>query len=176
MLRTPSSRRKKKENVGLNLTPILDAVFIFIFFLLMSANFIKINEISSEVPIISNKEPPKTKKKPLALAMDIVNSGFVVKAGIPQRILKRIKKTPAGEYNFVQLHDYLVSIKRNNILEEDIILDPKVDINYDIIIQIMDSVRMLNKTDDTFYKKDQDGLDVPVKSLFSKIIFGNLMS
>ena len=44
MLRAPSRRQRKEPEKRLNLIPILDSVFIFIFFLLMSANFIKIFE------------------------------------------------------------------------------------------------------------------------------------
>ena len=62
--RTPTSRRTKKKKQGLNLIPILDAIFILIFFLLMSAQFVKIYEIGSDVPIVSDQEPPKDKKKP----------------------------------------------------------------------------------------------------------------
>ena len=57
MLRAPSRRKRKEPVKRLNLIPILDAVFIFIFFLLMSANFIKIYEVQSDVPIVSTTPP-----------------------------------------------------------------------------------------------------------------------
>jgi biopolymer transport protein ExbD len=45
MLKIPTSRKRKKPEEKLNLVPIMDSVFIFIFFLLMSASFLKIYEI-----------------------------------------------------------------------------------------------------------------------------------
>ena len=90
-MRLPSSRRKKRPEEKLNLVPIMDSVFIFIFFLLMSAQF-------------------------------------------------------------------------------------RQDLAYEEIVKIMDSVRMLKKTDDAFFRKGKDGLDVKIMNLFDKIIFGNLMS
>ena len=57
-MKLPSSRRKKKPDEKLNLVPIMDSVFIFIFFLLMSAQFIHVMEIGSPVPILSAAEPP----------------------------------------------------------------------------------------------------------------------
>jgi biopolymer transport protein ExbD len=174
--RKPTSRHKKKKEEGINLVPILDAVFILIFFLLMSAQFVKIYEIGSNVPIISNSEPPKDKKKPLALTLTISKRGFKLASGVPSRTIKSISKTDDGKYDLIALHDYLINIKKNNLSEEVIVFEPVVDLTYEDIVKIMDSVRMLKKTDDTLFKKDKDGIDVQIKTLFSKIMFGNLMS
>jgi biopolymer transport protein ExbD len=174
--RKPTSRHKKKKEEGINLVPILDAVFILIFFLLMSAQFVKIYEIGSDVPIISNSEPPKNKKKPLALTLTITRRGFKLATGVPSRTIKSIKKTGEGKYDLIALHDYLLNIKKRNLNEEVIVFEPIVDLTYEDIVKIMDSVRMLKKTDDILFKKDKDGIDVQMKTLFSKIMFGNLMS
>ena len=54
-------KRKKKKVERLNLIPILDAVFIFIFFLLMSAQFLEIYQVGSDLPIATDAPPPKDK-------------------------------------------------------------------------------------------------------------------
>lgn len=172
----PTRRHKSKNEQGLNLVPILDAVFILIFFLLMSAQFVKIFEIGSDVPIVSESEPPKDKKKPLALTLSITKRGFDLSTGVPSKRIKRIKKTQNGDYDLVALHDYLVGLKKRYINEETIVLKPIVDLTYEEIVKIMDEIRLLKKTDDAIFKKDKDGLDVQLKTLFHKIMFGNLMS
>ncbi len=174
--KTPTSRKKKHSHQRLNLIPILDAVFIFIFFLLMSTQFIKIFEIGSDIPIVSNQPPPKTNKKPLALTITIKGNGFEVATGLPSKIVKRIQKDSNGQYNLTALHDFLVGLKKKHQSENSVILEPVVDLKYEEIVKIMDAVRMLKNTDDPFYKKDKDGIDVQTKELFNKIIFGNLMS
>ena len=174
--RKPTSRHRKKKEQGLNLVPILDAVFILIFFLLMSAQFVKIFEIGSDVPIISNAEPPKSKKKPLALTLEIKKKSIDIFMGVPSKRVKRIAKVSDGSYNLVALHDYLVDLKKTNLNEESIILEPLVDLTYEEIVKIMDEIRILKKTDDALFKKDKDGVDVQLKTLFNKIVFGNLMS
>lgn len=174
--RAPTSRKKKKQAEGLNLIPILDAVFIIIFFLLMSSQFLKIHEIGSNVPIVSNSPPPKHQKPPLALTLTIKNNEIVISKGVPSRTHKRIKKTSEGKYDLDLLHTVLVNIKKQNIKDEDIILEPKVDLKYEEIVQIMDAIRLLKNTDDTIFIKDKDGIDTELKTLFSKIIFGNIMS
>ncbi len=174
--RKPTNRHKKKKDQELNLVPILDAVFILIFFLLMSAQFVKIYEIGSDVPIVSNSEPPKNKKKPLALTVSITKRGFSLFTGVPSRRIRTISKTQDGQYDLPKLHDYLVSIKKRNLSEETIVLEPIVDLTYEEIVKIMDEIRILKKTDDALFRKDKDGLDIQLKTLFSKIMFGNLMS
>ena len=46
------ARHVMKKPEKPNLIPIMDAVFIFIFFLLMSAQFIDLFEIGSSVPMV----------------------------------------------------------------------------------------------------------------------------
>ena len=176
MFRTPSSRRKVKKDHKLNLIPILDSVFIFIFFLLMSVNFIQIFEINSDVPIISDSPPPKNQKKPLALTLQINRTSLVLSAGVPSQIIKRVGKNSEGKYDLIALHDFLVNLKQKHIDEESIIFEPTVDLEYEELINIMDSVRLLKDTDETLFKKNKEGLDEKLKTLFNNIIFGNIMS
>ena len=70
MLRKPSRKNYKYEFKRPNLIPILDAVFIFIFFLLLSANFLQVYEINSNVPTVSSSPPPKN-QKPINLGIKI---------------------------------------------------------------------------------------------------------
>ncbi|MBT3235123.1 MAG: biopolymer transporter ExbD [Bdellovibrionales bacterium] len=176
MYRVPSRRSKRLKPVKPNLIPILDAVFIFIFFLLTSATFVKIFEISSNVPIVSDQPPPKSRQKPLALTLRINKSGFTLLTGIGGRHHATIKKLEGGEYNLEGLHQTLVALKGRHLNERTIILEPRVDLPYQKLVEIMDAVRMLRRTDPAFYNKDKDGVDVKVKSLFSEMAFGNIQS
>lgn len=175
MLRAPSRRKRKDPPQRLNLIPILDAVFIFIFFLLMSANFIKIFEVQSDVPIISNAPP--SKKKPLALTVKVYNSGFNIYKGVPSSLIKKIDKDSNGDYNYESLHGYMIDLKKNYKDERSIVLEPKVDVEYEVIVKIMDAVRLLRSTDDAIYQKNEKtNEDIKVKYLFDKIVFGNIRS
>jgi biopolymer transport protein ExbD len=142
----------------------------------MSAQFVKIYEMSSNVPIVSNEPPPKNQKDPLALTLKIDGKGFLLLKGVPSQVIKRIGKTPEGTYNLLELHEYLINIKKQNKSEKDIIFEPQIDLTYKEIVDIMDAVRLLKKTDETLYTKDKEGLDIQIKELFNKIVFGNLMS
>lgn len=176
MYRPPSHRKTKKEdNNKINLVPILDAVFILIFFLLLSSQFLSIFEINSDVPLVSANDPPP-KKKPLALTVEIRENALWVFTGVPSRLETQIPKDEEGEYDFVALHNYMVEKKRKHVEERTIIIEPVIDVEYEKIVQIMDAVRMLLPTDETFFMKNKEGIEEEVQVLFDKIMFGNIFS
>ncbi|MCF8057933.1 MAG: biopolymer transporter ExbD [Bacteriovoracaceae bacterium] len=175
MLRAPSRRKRKDPPQRLNLIPILDAVFIFIFFLLMSANFIKIFEVQSDVPIISSDSPPP-KEKPLALTVKVTGTSLNIYKGVPSALIKKINKTASGDYDLESLHTYVVQLKQNFKSERSVILEPIVDIDYESIVKIMDAIRLFRNTDEKVWIKDKDGVETQAKYLFDKIVFGNIRS
>jgi biopolymer transport protein ExbD len=176
MLKVPSARKRKKPDEKLNLVPIMDSIFIFIFFLLMSASFLKIYEIGSPIPIVSDSEPPKDKKEPLALTMVLDMNALTLSKGVPSRSFHTFKRQPDGSFNYDEIHNVLIGIKKENVTEDSIIFEPVGDLVYEEIVKIMDAVRILNKTDEAIFKPSKDGVDEKVENLFDKIIFSNLMS
>lgn len=175
MYRVPSRKSKRQTVVKPNLIPILDAVFIFIFFLLMSASFIKIYEIPSDVPLVSDQEPPPN-KKPLALTLKITDSNISVYTGIPSRAIRSFGKDSEGNYDLESLHTFIVKVKADNPTEKTAILEPLVDITYEEIVKIMDALRVVRNTDESIYVKGKDGTDEKLKTLFDNIVFGNIIS
>lgn len=176
MLKVPSSRKRKKPVEKLNLIPIMDSIFIFIFFLLMSATFLKINEVGSDVPIISDSEPPKNEKDPLALTLVIETNEIILSKGIPSRPVQKFQRQADGLFNYEELHSVLIGIKKEHVKENSIIFEPVGDLTYEEIVKIMDAVRKMNKTDEAIYMPNKEGVDEKLKELFSKIVFSNLMS
>ncbi len=174
MYQPPSRKRKARAEVKKpNLVPILDAVFIFIFFLLLSANFSLIYEIHSNVPIVSDAPPPK--EKPLALTLRINRDNLSLYQGVPSVFIRSFKKN-GKNYDTLGLRSHLISIKQKNPKERSIILEPKVDLRYEEIVKIMDSVRQLKNTEPAIYVKDDVNGDVRTRVLFDDIIFGDIQS
>lgn len=174
MYKTPSGRKKKQNLHSLNLVPILDSVFILVFFLLSSYNLTKIFEIESNVPIVSSKTPPD-KKIPLALTIKISEEEIIVYTGSPAIIHERIGKV-TSDYDLEKLHTGLVALKQKYPHEKSVIIEPLIDLPYEKVITIMDAVRLLRNTDETIYVKGSDGVDTKTKELFNQIIFGNIKS
>lgn len=177
MYRVPSRRRNKKEFERLNLIPILDAVFIFIFFLLVSANFVKVFEINSNIPIVSDVPVPKTMQKPLNLTLEIYSNRIEILTGIPSRKVQSFSKLGTGEYDLERIHNYLIALKGRYLHERTVILEPRVDLDYEKIISVMDAIRFFRTTDQSYYYKDKKtGADIKVEHLFDDIVFGNIKS
>ena len=175
MYRVPSRKSKRHVIIKPNLIPILDSVFIFIFFLLMSASFIKIYEIPSDVPLVSDQEPPPN-HKPLALTLKVVPDRINAYVGVPSRLVKSFGKNSEGEYDLESLHTFIVGMKTDNPKEKTAILEPMIDITYEEIVKIMDALRVVRKTDESIYIKNKDGIDEKVKVLFDNIVFANIIS
>ena len=72
---------KRRKNEKLNLIPILDSVFIFIFFLLMSAQFLDLYEIGSDVPIVKSLPSSSSDDKALNLTLEIFQDSVIIKKG-----------------------------------------------------------------------------------------------
>ncbi len=171
----PTGRKSGRAEQKINLIPILDAVFIFIFFLLMSTQFVKIYEISSDVPLLSSEPPPKTKKKPLGLTVKVRKNSIRILTGAPARVRKNIANI-GNEFDLETLHNFLLQLKKSNLSENTVIFEPSSDVTYEDIVKIMDSMRSIKNTDEPLFKADKDGIEVKLKKLFGNIIFGNTMS
>lgn len=176
MYRRPSRKSRKHEAEKPNLIPILDSVFIFIFFLLMSANFVKIFEIGSDVPIISDATPPKNKKDPLNLTLKIHPNSISLHTGANEKRVFRVRKTAKGDYDFFALREKLLEIKEKNVDEDTIIMMPLANVTYEVLVKVMDTVRDLRADDRDIWKKSAEGGDIKVRTLFNNIIFGDLQS
>lgn len=176
MIRVPTSRKRKRPIEKLNLVPIMDSIFIFIFFLLMSASFLKIFEIGSPIPIVSDQRPPKDDKDPLALTMTLDTNEIRLAQGVPSRVVKRFARLQDGTFNYDEIHNVLIDIKKAHLDEDTILFEPVGDLTYEELVKVMDAVRVMNKMDEAIFKPNKEGVEEKVIELFNKIIFSNLMS
>lgn len=145
---------KMKKPEKLNLVPILDSVFIFIFFLLMSAQFVDVYEIGSSLPMTKEAAPEeKQEKDPLNLTLEITKEKVVVKTGLRNPKSKTFASTQVQE-----MKDYLLELKRLNPKENTMILktDPKVP--FQNLVTVIDNTQM---------HKDSK------EKLFEQIVFDN---
>ena len=157
--------RKLKKPQKLNLIPILDAIFIFIFFLLMSAQFIDIYEIGSDAPITATSSP-ENKKPPLNLTLVLQGENIIVKTGLDENVYKSYKYT-----ELAKLNKGLIELKKLNPKEESAILKPHKDFKYSKIIKIIDHTRVIIDKNTYITAVDDKNRKFPTQKLFEKIIF-----
>lgn len=132
-------KKNKNKSVKINVIPILDAVFIFIFFLLMSAQFVDVYEIETDVPKISEVKD-NSKIKPLNLTLKIEKEQIIITTGLDNSKIDTIERFN-GKYNLEKLNRTLMKIKSSNYKEQSIVLKPEKSVAYHEIVSIIDNVR-----------------------------------
>ncbi len=169
-------KRKPKELLRPNLIPILDAVFIFIFFLLMTAQFIDIYELASDAPAVTilNKKQEKD-KDPLNLVLLIKQNSITLTSGLDMNVIRSMKKEQKKGYNLAKLNAALIDIKRDNIKESSIIFKPDSNVPYSDIIVLMDVVRKVDFGLDTISYINENGENSTTEELFNNIIFETII-
>jgi biopolymer transport protein ExbD len=170
----PSRRRGKTKLANPSLVPVMDAMFTLIFFLLMSSNFLKINEISSNIPFVSNDE--KIQDQNLGLTIQVNTNDIQILTGVPSQAYKSIPRGADGKYDLELLRAELIKLKKLHPKEITALLEPVADVTYEELVNIMDNVRETQNTDDTIYLKDEKGMDIQTNQLFSNIVFTNIRS
>lgn len=150
-MKVGSHKLKKLEK--LNLVPILDSVFIFIFFLLMSAQFVDVYEIGSSVPMTKEAKDEKEEKDPLNLTLEVTKTQIVVKTGLRSPR----SRTFASEQK-KEIKEYLTELKRQHPKENTMILKADPKISFQNLVTVIDSTQA---------SKDSK------EKLFEQIVFDN---
>lgn len=167
--------RKRTRIERLNLIPILDAVFIFIFFLLMSAQFVEIREIQTDVPAQAEINDNVKKKDPLLLNLKITKDEIVIRSGLKQKVLDKIKLNK-DEFDKKKLHSLIYKLKTKNPSESTVILTPLKNVPYKYVIAVMDQIREIHPQEKVIAFKNKKGETIRTSKLFSDISFGEAIN
>lgn len=128
--------RKLKKIEKLNLVPIMDSVFIFIFFLLMSAQFVDVYEIGSSVPMTRELKDDQQDKDPLNLTVEVTKNQVVIKTGLKNPV----SRTFASEQK-KEIREYLTDLKRKNPKENTMILRADPKLSFQNLVTVIDSTQ-----------------------------------
>lgn len=165
-------KKKKKKMTKLNLIPILDSVFIFIFFLLMSAQFLEIYEIGSDAPSVKTTESIQDQKPPLNLTLEVFSDKIIVKTGLDEKTYQTIKNI-GEDHDLLKLNKVLSELKKENIDESSIIFRPQENVAYKKLIKIMDSARSIEGN--KIIEVTQNGKTIKTTTLFDQVIFETII-
>ncbi len=151
----------------LNLVPIMDAVFIFIFFLLFSAQFIKIFEIETSSPIVSEvPQDVKVENDPLNLIIKVYERKIEVLTGVDQVIEETFFMS---DENYLELlKEKLLKLRITHPRDDYAIISPVSTVKYDDIIKIIDTAQQLPKG--KVVKINKEGVSTQIYKIFSQIV------
>jgi biopolymer transport protein ExbD len=127
---------KLKKPEKLNLVPILDSVFIFIFFLLMSAQFVEVYEIGSSVPMVQKVKEELNEKDPLNLTVEVSKDQIIVKTGLKQ---KAVKTFSMGDE--LKIKEYLKDLKATHPNENTITFKADPKLSFQKLVTVIDSTQ-----------------------------------
>ena len=131
-------KNRVNKDAELSITAFMNLMVILVPFLLITAVFSKISILELDLP--SRSDVVKNKSKLLELEVVVRENSLRVQDR-NRGVLKTIRNNKEG-YDVVTLNDYLQALKtkHQDINNATILLEP--DITYDVLVQIMDSVRL----------------------------------
>lgn len=134
-------RRRQKETPDLDMTTFMNLMVVLVPFLLITAVFSRITIVELDLPSARGAAPTEPTFRVEVVVREAgleIMDGTQVIAAIPN---------VAGGYDLPKLSEYLVEIKREYPAKQDasVLLEP--DIEYDHLIQVMDTVRSVETRD-----------------------------
>ncbi len=143
MYSLPSARRKKPTADKLNLTPILDVVFVLIFFLLFSVQLLRIYEIGSDLPIYQEpaESTPQQKKKKFELKVYVSNKSIRFVNSLNRKVLERFDTDWGNEEFELQIEQKIQEIKNEHPTERRVVIATHKKVIYNNLVMILDKLR-----------------------------------
>lgn len=142
MIRDRLSRRRQRDPAELNITAFLNLMVILVPFLLITAVFTRMAVLELNLPKASEQTEDQDK---LRLEIVVRNDALVVGDG--RRIVAEVPRTEAGAHDYDQLSTLMQRLKKANpeVRQASILLES--DTKYDVLVQVMDAVRMVKQPD-----------------------------
>lgn len=145
----------------INIIPLMDVIFIFIFFLLMSVQFFEYFQITSSNPITKTpQQVPKDDTKPKQFKVQVANDSVEFTEGMEEKVLAKFNNDEADKK---KLRDFMRKIKNDFPDENSMIIKPYRDISFERIVDVIDSVQ----------QKVVTGVDASGSKKF-KLLFKNI--
>jgi biopolymer transport protein ExbD len=158
MARAHHYRRRHNEASELDMTTFMNLMVVLVPFLLVTAVFSRIAIVELDLPSAQSAAPSNPT---LRVEVVVREAGLEIMDGM--QVIAAIPKVDDA-YDLSTLSEYLVAIKREYPEKDDasVLLEP--DIQYDYLIQVMDTVRSVEL---------QDGEQTTRADLFTAISIGD---
>jgi len=131
-------RTKRDNDLDLNITPLIDVVFLLLIFFMVSTTFQRESEITIELPE-SSGEAVEKEKIVIEVSVDSQGSYFVNKRRVKDNDIKTLKKA--------------ISITRGDNKEPKLIISADKMTPHQSVIKVMDAARQLGLVNLTFATK-----------------------
>lgn len=137
MARKRRYRRTDKDVPEMDITTFLNLMVVLVPFLLITAVFSRVTILELNLPTSAGSSAP-TKLK---LNIEVIVRSKGLEIGNGRRVVARFPKTE-DEYDFASLSKHLLEIKKNYPDKTDATVLMEPDIEYDLLVHVMDAVRI----------------------------------
>ena len=131
-------RTKRDKDLELNITPLIDVVFLLLIFFMVSTTFQRESEITIELPE-SSGDIAETDKKVIEISIDNQGRYFVNQRRLKDSDIKTLKKA--------------ISITRGDAKEPKLIISADKMTPHQSVVRAMDAARQLGLVHLTFSTK-----------------------
>lgn len=156
---------------------MLDTFVTLIVFLLFTMSFLSLGYIRSPFPVVSPEEvKEKLKTSPLQLTVSVREGETEIWSPFQKFHSITISHNKDGNPDVFRIHEEIVKLKQAFPEESTSIFTPHKDLPYDQLVSVMDSMRLLQKTDPPIYVENQESHNKEEsKMLFPDLVFANLL-
>lgn len=160
-MRHSSRRHRFRQEPELNITSFMNLMVILVPFLLITAVFSPLAVMELNLP---TSESQAAEEKPPELSLEIIVRQNVISVSDRNAgLLTRLPRVSGG-YDYDGLTEYLKRVKSRFPEKLDAALLLERDVSYDVLVQVMDAVRV--------YEAEVDG-DLVRAELFPEIAIGD---
>ena len=128
-------QRRRPEELEINLTPLIDVVFLLLIFFMVSTTFVQESKIELTLPE-SSKDAPQQEADTIEVAIDINNTYFV--AGKP---------LAEGD---VETLEQAIREAAQGLKDPSVVLSADDNTTYQAVIDVLDAARSAGNTHVTF--------------------------
>lgn len=142
-------RRKKIDDVELNLAPLIDIFANMLFFLMTTVSFLTLKTLNASVPAMAKPGEKVDTLDQVNVSVEVLPEGFVLKAsGQPDdksarrlELSKTIARRSNGQLDVDELTDELWEVKKVASSQKVVMIFPAANIPFQDVVATMDATR-----------------------------------
>jgi biopolymer transport protein ExbD len=160
-MRSPWRKRRRHEQVELNITAFMNLMVVLVPFLLITAVFSRLAILELNLPTAADAASPPEEPQ---FQLEVIVRADAIEVGERNGGLLTVLPRGAAGHDLAGLTGYLQRVKANYPDKTDATLLLESDVSYDTLVQVMDAVRL--------YQDDTGGVPVQAE-LFPEISIGD---
>jgi biopolymer transport protein ExbD len=138
-------RRKQHDTAELNITAFMNLMVILVPFLLITAVFSRLAILELNLPTSQVEEQDDSEPE---FMLEITVRDASIEVGDRNQGMLTNIESDGEDYNLEKLSEYLVSVKEKFPTKTDATLLLEQDIAYEVLVQVMDTVRVVEELDE----------------------------